>query len=284
MTAVSNTRVNRRLHSFYDALTSVDAILRALARDKGGEDTITAADLYMRSLDCQNHGGFTLLERHAALVAEYKALGEGQRVLDAGCGLGGPGRYLADRFGCTVTGIDVLLARVQAAAILTQLVGLGDRVAYGQVDATRLPFAAPQFEQAWMLDVSIHIANKAALFGELARVVKPAGLLVLHDQPGPLPPAMRPVTRRAPYIAPALPQLVRYVEGAGFRVLTWRDTTDTVLTYMQGRRAELLQGVERGTPAARSRRQRRLAMLTAYLEALGEQGSRTGLLIARRMA
>jgi SAM-dependent methyltransferase len=170
--------------------------------------------------------------------------------------------------------------RVQAAATLTQLVGLGDRVAYGQVDATRLPFAEPQFEQAWMLDVSIHIANKAALFGELARVVKPAGLLVLHDQMGPLPPAMRPVTRRAPYIAPALPQLVRSVEGAGFRVLTWRDTTDTVLTYMQGRRAELLQG----SRAARSRRQRRLAMLTAYMEALGEQGSRTGLLIARRTA
>jgi len=135
-----------------------------------------------------------------------------------------------------------------------------------------------------MLDVSIHIANKAALFGELARVVKPAGLLVLHDQPGPLPPAMRPVTRRAPYIAPTLPQLVRYVERAGFRVLTWRDTTDTVLMYMQGRRADLVQGVERGPRAAQRRRQRRLAMLTAYMEALGTQGSRTGLLIARRTA
>ena len=95
---------------------------------------------------------------------------------------------------------------------------------------------------------------------------------------------MRPVTRRAPYIAPTLPQLVRYVERAGFRVLTWRDTIDTVLTYMQGRRAELVQGVERGTRAAQRRRQRRLAMLTAYMEALGTQGSRTGLLIARRTA
>jgi hypothetical protein len=135
-----------------------------------------------------------------------------------------------------------------------------------------------------MLDVSIHIANNAALFGELARVVHGDGLLVLHDQPGPLPPAMRPVTRRAPYSAPTLPQLVRYVERAGFRVLTWRDTTDMVLTYMQGRRAELVQGVEHGTRAAQHRRQRRLAMLTAYMEALGTQGSRTGLLIARRTA
>jgi len=91
---------------------------------------------------------------------------------------------------------------------------------------------------------------------------------------------MRSVTRRAPYIAPALPQLLRYVERAGYRVLTWRDTTDMVLTYMQGRREDLLQGMERGTRAAR-RRQRRLAMLTAYIEALGQQGSCTGFLIAR---
>jgi ubiquinone/menaquinone biosynthesis C-methylase UbiE len=281
---MSNTRVKQRLNSFYDELTSVDAILRALARDRPEAGTITAADLYMRSLDCQNQGGFALLERHAALATAYNDLGKGQRVLDAGCGLGGPGRYLADRFGCAVTGIDVLPARVQAAATLTRMVGLDDRVAYCQSDTTRLPFAAHQFAQAWMLDVSIHIANKAALFGELARVVKTAGLLVLHDQPGPLPPAMRPITRRAPYIAPALSQLVRYVEGAGFRVLTWRDTTDTVLTYMQGRIVELLQRVERGTHAARSRRQRLLAVFTAYIEALGQQGSRTGLLIARRIA
>ena len=279
---MSDTHMSRRLESFYEALTSVDAILRALARDRQEEGTVTAADLYTRSLDCQNQGGFALLERHAALAAEYHALREGTRVLDAGCGLGGPGRYLADRFGYSVTGMDVLQARVQAAATLTQMVGLGDRVAHCQGDATRLPFASHSFEQAWMLDVSIHIANKAALFGELARVVHIDGLLVLHDQLGPLPPAMRPVTRQAPYIAPALPQLLRYVEGAGFRVLTWRDTTDTVLAYLQGRREDLLQRVEHGTCVARQRRQHRLAMLTAYIAALGQQGSRTGLLIARR--
>jgi hypothetical protein len=53
---------------------------------------------------------------------------------------------------------------------------------------------------------------------------------------------------------------------------------------MQGRREDLLQGGERGARAARRRRQRRLTMLTAYIEALGQQGSRTGLLIARRTA
>ena len=113
---MGNTRVNRRLESFYREITSVDAILRALARDGQEESKVTTADLYTRSLDCQNIGGFAMLERHATLAAEYSSLGTGKRVLDTGCGLGGPGRYLADRFGCSVTGIDVLPARVQAAA------------------------------------------------------------------------------------------------------------------------------------------------------------------------
>ena len=54
---MSNTRVHRRLHSFYDELTSVDAILRVLAREGLEEGSLTAADLYTRSLDCQNQGG-----------------------------------------------------------------------------------------------------------------------------------------------------------------------------------------------------------------------------------
>src|SRR5215831_3998124 len=152
---MDTTPVHRRLHRFYAELTSVDAILRVLTREGLEAGLLTAADLYTRSLDCQNHGGFALLERHAALVTEYSGLGKEQRVLDAGCGLGGPGRYLADRFGCAVTGIDMLPARVQAAVTLSRLVGLGDSVAYCQGDATSLPFAVPQFTQVWMLDVSI---------------------------------------------------------------------------------------------------------------------------------
>ena len=102
---MGKTRVNRRLESFYGAITSVDAILRALARDRQEESTVTAADLYTRSLDCQNLGGFALLERHAALATEYSALGVGQRVLDVGCGTGIAARQF-QAAGCQVLGVD----------------------------------------------------------------------------------------------------------------------------------------------------------------------------------
>jgi SAM-dependent methyltransferase len=109
-------------------------------------------------------------------------------------------------------------------------------VSYRQAEATALPFPDAAFHQTWMLDASMHVRDKVALFGELARVLRDGGLLVLHDQWGPLPPAMRPVMRIAPYFAPALGQLLRHLERAGFRLLAWQDTTAQVLAYMQERR------------------------------------------------
>ena len=82
-------------------------------------------------------------------------------------------------------------------------------------------------------------ADKHALFSEIARVLRPGGLLVMHDQTGPLPKAMAPATRSAPFIAPSLPQLIRYVEAAGLRLTTWQDSTAQIVAYFQQVKARL---------------------------------------------
>src|SRR5262249_37472762 len=109
------------------------------------------------------------------------------------------------------------------------------------------------------------------------------GLLVLHDQFG-LPPAMRPVTRRAPYFASTLGQLLRYLEHAGFRLLAWQDTTTQTLAYMQRRQGGRLErALQSATTAAeRMLYKRSLQLRDAYVEALSAQGSRTGVLLAGR--
>ena len=77
------------------------------------------------------------------------------------------------------------------------------------------------------------------------------GLMVMHEQSGPLPVAMRPVMRQAPYLAPSLPQLIRYVEDAGLRMLTWRDTTDIVVDYFLNMRNLVLSHLNRAIRGAR---------------------------------
>jgi ubiquinone/menaquinone biosynthesis C-methylase UbiE len=279
MAATATDASRGLLTSFYGEVTSLERVLAVLRRDGVNVEHLQARDLYERDLDCQNLGAFRMLEVIAAAVAERAAPQRDDRVLDVGCGMGGPGRFLVDRFGSSVTGIDLLPLRIESAEELTKRTGLADRISYRMADATDLPFEDQAFAQVWMLDVGIHVRDKAAMFAQISRVLRPGGLLVMHDQTGPLPKAMSPVTRLAPYRAPSLPQLIRQVEGAGMRLLAWQDTTARVVCYFQEVKGRC--GPPEGDEGRPWRKWIRLTT-DAYLATLDELGGRTGLLIAQR--
>ena len=257
-----------RLARFYAEMTSLETILAELGAEGLDPDRICAADLYTRGFDCHNLGGFPQLEATAAAVERIAAPRPGELVLDLGCGIGGPGRYLADRFGCRVVGVDLLPVRIDAARALAERARC-ERVEYHLGDATALGFGAASFAQVWILDASIHIRDKRALFGEIARVLRPGGMLVFHDQIGPLPRAMLPLIRRSPWVAPPLPALIRRIEEAGLRLLLLQDTTPRVREFFH-RIQQRMQGV--ALPA----------LLEAYLTTLDGAAGRTGLLLAQR--
>jgi SAM-dependent methyltransferase len=172
------------LTRLYGEMTSLDRILRALTADGVDVEHLQARDLYERDLDCQNLGAVKMVEVIAAAVAEYRIPEPTDTVLDVGCGLGGPGRFLADRFGCSVLGVDVLPLRIEVAEALTDRTGLADRITYQVADATHLPVDDRALAQVWMLDVGIHVRDKKALFAEVARALQPGGIFVMHDQTG----------------------------------------------------------------------------------------------------
>ena len=128
----------------------------------------------------------------------------------------------------------------------------------------------------------MHIRDKSALFGEIARVLERGGLFVMHDQTGPLPKSMGPLKRQAPYYAPSLTQLIRYVENAGMRLMTWRDTTQRVLDYFSGIQALLTSSDPAAAALDPKQRDYGSAALFAYTETLSSPGGRTGILIARK--
>jgi SAM-dependent methyltransferase len=266
-------------------MTSLDRALKALAKDGVDVDRLEGRDLYERNLDCQNLGAYTMLVTAANVVADYAAPAPTDHVLDVGCGMGGPGRFLADRFSCAVLGIDLLPVRVDAARALTERARMGSRVSYEVASATAIPVDDESFAQVWMLDVGIHVADKRALFMEVARVLRPRGLFVMHDQTGPLPAAMEPVMHGAPFIAPTLAELIDFLECAGLRLLRWQDSTPEVVGFFR-QVQERLQRSGAARPADRQDSWREWIESTAraYLETLTELGGRTGLFIAERRA
>ena len=116
-----------------------------------------------------------------AEMSELAVIQADERVIDVGSGIGGPSRFLASTRGCRVTGIDLTAEYCVVANALAERVGLADRVTYQQANALEIPYEDGSFDVAWTQHISMNIPDKRAFFGELRRVVRPGGRLVIYD-------------------------------------------------------------------------------------------------------
>ena len=104
---------------------------------------------------------------------------DGVRLLDVGCGRGGPTTYLATEFGFDVTGVDLVPYNLQRAR--TDALERNVDAEFVLGDATALPLGAGVFPVAIALDALVYVPDDVAAFGELSRVLSPGGRLVVTD-------------------------------------------------------------------------------------------------------
>lgn len=114
-------------------------------------------------------------------MAEAGDLQSQHEVLDVGCGIGGPARYLAQQIGCRVTGFSTSEVGVATARERTALRGLDDRVSFFVRDAMANEFDDRSFDRVWVMESSHLMPDKGAMIREAARVLKPGGRMVLCD-------------------------------------------------------------------------------------------------------
>jgi len=202
-------------------------ILAALKEARKDLDNLTPDDL--APVD-EFHGG----QRPATVrLAELVGFSGSERVLDVGSGLGGPSRYIASRFGCRVSGIDLTAEFCRVAEMLTRLTRLVERVDYRQGDALHLPFEDMSFDVVWSQNAAMNIADRDRLYGEMRRVLKPGGRVGLQEvAAGPGGEPHYPVQwSREPKTSFLLTQQEtrQKLEAIGFRVRVWQDTTEEAL-------------------------------------------------------
>jgi SAM-dependent methyltransferase len=215
-----------------------------------------------------------------AELATAAGLDASTRVLDLGCGVGGPARYLAATFGCQVTGVDLSPGLIDAATYLTVRCGLSDRVTFQAGDAVHLPFEDAAFDTVFLQHVAMNIEDRAALYAEVHQVLRTGGRFVTYDV------VLRDgdVVYPAPWARDASTSFLlsegdtrTALEQAGFKVALWRDDTQTALDWFKRVMAGsppsgLNLGVVMGAdfPAmtgnlARNLRENRLGVLSAVL-------------------
>ena len=150
-------------------------LARVLAAVDGLGGTVTAGGL--AGLDQFHVGGLAATVE----LARRAGVGAGMVVLDAGCGLGGAARVLAEGFGCRVEGVDLSPDYVALCGLLSERAGLGDRVSARVGDLTALPFGEGEFGLVWSQHVSMNIADRGLLYRETRRVLRRGGRFAFYD-------------------------------------------------------------------------------------------------------
>lgn len=194
---------------------------------------LTAADKDIEALAVEDLVPFDQFHTRGQLatteLAQLLSPQAGQRLLDLGCGIGGPARWLAASCGCEVVGLDLTEVYCRTARDLSARVRLDRLTRFLCADAVHLPFAAASFDLVWTQHAAMNIADKARLYREVARVLKPGGRFGLYDiMAGPAGPPHFP----APWASePAWSHLVppegvrEAILATGLRQRHWRDLT-----------------------------------------------------------
>lgn len=207
---------------------SIEAALVAASKDL---NDLRPADLMLVE-DFHTMGRFATVQ-----LADLTDITPDTEVLDAGSGIGGTARYLADRFECRVTAVDLTEDYCHTSRWLNRLVGLDDRVTVHQGDVTALPLADAGYDVIFSQHVQMNIADKQRLYEEAHRVLKDNGQLAIWDiTTGDLADPDYPL----PWADdPDLSHLVdsnrlrSLITESGFEIDRWNDLTDEAATTMQ---------------------------------------------------
>ena len=209
-------------------LARIDAALTEL-----GHDPQKLTTEILATVEHLHFGGLATTREQAKRVA----LTKDSRVLDVGCGIGGPARYLAHTYGCRVDGIDLTPELIETGRVLTKRCKLADHVALRVGNALELPYSEQTFDVVWCQNVAMNIADKAGLFAGVYRVLKPGGLFTSTEYSvGPGGDIIFPVPwaydASINFLDPGDMMRARY-HTAGFRILECVNYSNTVIEHYE---------------------------------------------------
>ena len=139
-------------------------------------------DIHIGTYESDNEAIASASERTVRrMAARLGNIGPDTRIIDIGAGYGGAARWLAQTHGCHVSCLNLSEAQNARNRELTAAEGLDDRIDVIDGSFEDIPFPAEQFDIAWSQDAILHSGQRAKVFDEVDRVLKPGGELIFTD-------------------------------------------------------------------------------------------------------
>ncbi|CAI4213279.1 unnamed protein product [Parascedosporium putredinis] len=119
--------------------------------------------------------------RHEHYLAHMIDIKEGMKVLDVGCGVGGPAREIAKFTGAYITGLNLNEYQVERATRYT-IKGMMDRqVQFVQGNFMNIPFEDNTFDAVYAIEATVHAPSLKDVYAEIFRVLKPGGKFGVYE-------------------------------------------------------------------------------------------------------
>jgi len=123
------------------------------------------------------------LARHEHYLALQMGLKPGMRVLDVGCGVGGPAREIARFAGVKIVGVNNNDFQIGRARLYTEQAGLSGQVEFVKGDFMTLSemFGSESFDAVYAIEATVHAPSFEGVYGEIYKILKPGGVFGVYE-------------------------------------------------------------------------------------------------------
>ena len=118
---------------------------------------------------------------HEEMAVDLIEVKSGDKILDVGCGVGGPMRAIASHSRANVVGITINEYQVNRAKLHNKKAGLDSLCDVVCGNFLKMPFPNNSFDGAYSIEATCHAPNLEEVYAEIFRVLKPGALYVSYE-------------------------------------------------------------------------------------------------------
>lgn len=121
------------------------------------------------------------IARHEHYLAKEIGIQKDMKVLDVGCGVGGPAREIAKFTGAHITGLNNNDYQIDRAIHYAESQGLADHLAFVKSDFMQMKFPDNTFDVVYAIEATVHAPELVDVYREIYRVLKPGGTFGVYE-------------------------------------------------------------------------------------------------------
>mmetsp|Transcript_21927 Transcript_21927/g.36324 ORF Transcript_21927/g.36324 Transcript_21927/m.36324 type:complete len:344 (+) Transcript_21927:131-1162(+) len=121
------------------------------------------------------------IARHEHQLVSKMGVKAGQKILDVGCGVGGPARSIARFSGAHIVGLNINDYQIKKGEKHGAYYKLDYLVSYKKGDFLHIPFADNTFDGVYEIEATCHAPDKVPVYEEIFRVLKPGQMFGQYE-------------------------------------------------------------------------------------------------------